>query len=73
MDDLLYGTRDKRGNWNPNEPAEIAPLFMFPPQPKKLLKWLPHYFFPYNVLFFLSAWAWWAWVIPPAETMTMLE
>ena len=24
MDDLKFGTRDKRGNWFPNEPLEIA-------------------------------------------------
>ena len=72
MDDLQYGTRDKRGNWSPNEPAGTAPLFVFPPQPVKLLKWLPHYFFPYNVLFFLSALAWWAWVVPEVEVMKTL-
>lgn len=72
MDDLLYGTRDKRGNWAPNEPAATAPLFVFPPQPMNVLRWLPHYFFPYNALFFLSALVWWAWVIPPVEVMQTL-
>jgi len=72
MDDLLFGTRDKRGNWTPNEPAGTAPLFVFPPQPLRLLKWLPGYFLPYNALFFLSALAWWAWVVPPVEVMRTL-
>ena len=72
MDDLLYGTRDKRGNWAPNEPAATAPLFVFPPRPARLLRWLPHYVFPYNALFLLSALAWWAWVIPPVEVMQTL-
>lgn len=73
MDDLKYGTRDKRGNYHPNEPAGTAPLFVFPPQPLKLLKWLPSYFLPYNVLFFLSALAWWHWVVPPVEVMQTLS
>ena len=27
MDDLTYGTRNKRGDWSPNEPLQYAPLF----------------------------------------------
>ena len=72
MDDQKFGTRDKRGHWTPNEPAAIAPLFVFPPQPANFLKWLPSYFLPYNVLFFLSALVWWNWVIPPFEVMQTL-
>ena len=33
MDDLKYGTRNKRGDWAPNEPVGTAPLFTLPPQP----------------------------------------
>lgn len=72
MDDLQYGKRDKRGNWTPNEPAETAPLFVFPPNPKKLLAWLPSYFFPFNVLYFISALVWWNWLVPPVEVMESL-
>ena len=66
MDDLKYGRRDKRGDYHPSEPAGTAPLFVLPPRPLALLKWLPSYFLPYNVLFFLSALAWWQWVVPGA-------
>jgi sterol desaturase/sphingolipid hydroxylase (fatty acid hydroxylase superfamily) len=69
MDDMLEGTRNKRGDWAPKEPAKHAPLFAFPPRPLAILKWLPHYFFPYNVPAALSAVAWWYWVIPDVETM----
>jgi sterol desaturase/sphingolipid hydroxylase (fatty acid hydroxylase superfamily) len=72
MDDLKFGSRDKRGNWAPHDPAEIAPLFVWPPRPMAFLKWLPSYIFPYNILFFLSALAWWNWVIPPTEVMQTL-
>lgn len=73
MDDLKYGTRNKRGDWAPNEPAGTAPLFVFPPRPMAILKWLPQYFLPYNLIFFLSALAWWRWVIPPVEVMQSLH
>lgn len=26
MDDLEYGTRDKRENWRPNAPLQVGPL-----------------------------------------------
>ena len=51
MDDLLFGTRNKRGDWAPNEPLTIAPLYVFPPRLGRLLKWLPGYFLPWNVVF----------------------
>ena len=72
MDDLAFGKRNKRGDWAPYKSASMAPLFVFPPQPLKLLKWLPHYFFPYNALFALSAYIWWAYILPDVETMKTL-
>ena len=72
MEDLKYGRRDKRGDFHPNEPARKAPLFVFPPRPLAILKWLPSYFLPYNVLFFLSALAWWQWVVPEPDVMATL-
>ncbi|MCY6383005.1 sterol desaturase family protein [Hoeflea prorocentri] len=73
MDDLEYGARDERGNWTPKQPAATAPLFVFPPRPVQLLKWLPSYFLPYNVIFFVSAILWWVWVVPPLEDMRSLS
>jgi sterol desaturase/sphingolipid hydroxylase (fatty acid hydroxylase superfamily) len=73
MDDLTYGRRNKRGDWSPNQPVQYAPLFTLPPRPKAFLAWLPHYFLPWNVLFALSAVAYWAWIVPPVETMQTLS
>lgn len=73
MDDLQYGKRSKRGDWSPNEPIQYAPLFRLPFDLKAFVKWLPHYFFPWNVIFALSAVAYWAWVIPSVETMQTLS
>lgn len=72
MDDLNYGTRDKRGNWTPDQKPELAPIWHFPPQLHKLLKWLPGYFLPYNLLYFLTALAWWHWVVPDVATLQTL-
>ena len=73
MDDLKFGQRNKRGDWTPNAPGATAPLFVLPPQPLAALKWLPHYFLPYNLLFALSAFVWWNWVLPDVETMKTLQ
>lgn len=73
MNDLDFGTRNKRGDYAPNAPAATAPLFVFPPRPAALLRWLPHYFLPYNLLFALSAVAWWHFVVPDRATLQTLE
>lgn len=73
MDDLKHGTRDKRGDWTPNKPLEIAPIFVFPPRIAAFLKWLPHYFFPWNMIFAATAAIYWIWVIPPMETMRTIS
>jgi sterol desaturase/sphingolipid hydroxylase (fatty acid hydroxylase superfamily) len=68
MDDLAYGTRNKRGDWSPNEALEVAPFWALPPSPMKILKWLPGYFLPWNVLFIALATVIWLWATPPVET-----
>lgn len=73
MDDLQCGKRNKRGDWTPNAPVGTAPLFVFPPQPLALLKWLPSYFLPYNLLFAGLTLAWWRWVLPDVDTMKTFE
>jgi sterol desaturase/sphingolipid hydroxylase (fatty acid hydroxylase superfamily) len=73
MDDLQYGTRNKRGDFAPKDPVQIAPLFVFPPQPLNFLKWLPAYFFPWNIMFMALAAAFWFYLTPSAETMKTLS
>ncbi len=69
MDDSKYGTRDKQGDWAPNALLKPAPIWLFPPQPKKILAWVPAFFFPYNVLFMISALVYWYAAVPPIETL----
>jgi sterol desaturase/sphingolipid hydroxylase (fatty acid hydroxylase superfamily) len=73
MDDLAYGKRNKRGDWAPNEPAQIAPIWAMPLQFKKVLKWLPGYFLPYEPIWILSALGVWFFVLPDVETMKTLS
>lgn len=73
MNDLDYGTRDKRGHWSPKDPLEIAPVFVFPPRPFAFLKWLPGYFLPWNVIWMLSALAWYYLVVPERAVLAVLE
>lgn len=73
MDDLSFGKRNKRGDWAPNGRIETAPVFTLPPQPLAFLKWLPHYFLPWNLLFAASAVAYWQFVVPEAEAMKTLH
>ncbi len=72
MDDLEYGTRDKRGNWAPNDPITPAPVFVWPPRPAKFLAWLPHYFLPWNALFFVLGAVMWLFLTPSRETVQTL-
>ena len=39
MDDLAFGTRDKRGNWAPSEPLDIAPFWTLRPSPSRIRAW----------------------------------
>jgi sterol desaturase/sphingolipid hydroxylase (fatty acid hydroxylase superfamily) len=73
MDDTKYGTHNKRGDFTPNEPLGHAPIWAIPPRPLAVLQWLPGYFLPWNLLWTASAIAWWAWVVPEAETMKTLQ
>ena len=73
MKEFHYGTRDQSGAWTPNEPATPAPLFTFPPQPLKLLQWLPSYFLPWNILFMALAAVYWFWLTPDIETLKTLS
>ena len=73
MDDLQYGARNKRGDFSPKDPLQIAPFFAFPPSPMKILKWLPGYFLPWNVAFMVLAAVFWFWLTPDTATMKTLS
>ncbi|WP_417280272.1 sterol desaturase family protein [Celeribacter sp.] len=75
MNDSLYGTRDKRGNYTPNEALEIAPIYAMPPRPLRVLKWLfgpDGYLFPWNVALFVASAVTWFFLTPSMEVMATL-
>src|SRR5688500_3543932 len=73
MDELTRGTRDKRGDWSAKAALEIAPLYAIPPQLPTILKWLPGYFLPWNLLFMALAALFWFWLTPEVETLKTLS
>jgi sterol desaturase/sphingolipid hydroxylase (fatty acid hydroxylase superfamily) len=72
MDDLTYGKRNKRGDWAPFGRIEIAPIWAFPPKLIAVLKWLPHYIFPWPMIWAASAVAYWHFVVPSPDVMQTL-
>ncbi len=73
MDDLQFGTRNKRGDYTPNAAAEAAPVFVWPLRPLKFLAWLPKYFLPWNVVFMALALLTWQFLTPSRETLQTLD
>src|SRR5262249_31519083 len=73
MDDLAFGTRSKRGNWRPNRAVQVGPLLDFPWSPLRVLRWLPGYFLPWNVVFLAVGAAFWFLLTPSRETLQTLN
>ena len=72
MSEVIAGTRDSRGEWQPEERPETAPIWAWPPRPREALKWMfgyPGYLWPWNVLFCLIAVATWAYLTPELSRM----
>jgi len=72
MDDLKFGTKNKRGDFMPKEHLKIAPYFEFPPSPLKLLAFLKAYLLPWNVMYMVIALVFWFYLTPSAETTKTL-
>lgn len=71
MDDLTYGTRNKRGDWKPNGKIQFAPVLDWPFRPFRFLKWLVSadgFFLPWNVTFVAIAFLVWRFLTPAPET-----
>lgn len=71
MDDLEFGTRDKRGNWKPNERLEIAPFWTG--KFNQLGSFLIDYIWPWNTFHILVTLAYWFWLLPDWETMKVFS
>jgi sterol desaturase/sphingolipid hydroxylase (fatty acid hydroxylase superfamily) len=72
MDDGKHGLRDKRGNWKPFMRVEYPPVFVWPVQPRGILKWLfgcPGHILPWNLLYAALAFLCWRYLTPSLDTM----
>lgn len=73
MDDRSYGTRNKRGDWTPNEPLRIAPFYRLPWKLKEILGFIWGYFFPWNAAWMVLATVYWFYLTPDIETLRTLS
>ena len=73
MDETKTGHRDDRGHWHPFKHLTIAPFWKLPPKLGEVLAWLPRYFLPWNAIYAISAVIYWAYLLPPVETMATLS
>ena len=76
MDDNKYGTRNKRGDWRPNDLIPVNPPFIVPFQPIKLLKFIfgwNGYIFPWQFIWAFIAVIFWLYLTPSLEKMQNFE
>jgi sterol desaturase/sphingolipid hydroxylase (fatty acid hydroxylase superfamily) len=72
MDDTLYGSRDRRGNWTPNRILRYPPVFTWPARPIGFLRFVfgwPGYLLPWNLLYAATGIVFWLCLTPSMETM----
>ena len=63
MDDTSIGTRDKRGNWTPNKPLQIAPFWEG--RWGKMAHFVIEYLWPWNTFHMVVSLAYWFLIIQP--------
>lgn len=73
MNDLEFGTRNKRGDWAPSRHLELPPFWSWPPGLARILGWLTGYVWPWNLVAIVTALLWWQLVVPDTETLRTLS
>ena len=76
MKTSFTGKRDKRGDWKPDGPIELAPLLAWPARPMAILKWLfgyPGYFLPWGVIYMAFPILTWEYLTPALVQMKSFE
>ena len=71
MDDSAFGTRNRRGDWQPAKPITYPPVFVWPPKPGKFLRWFfgfPGYIWPWNLLYAVISLLIWRYATPSMDT-----
>ncbi|WP_128929772.1 sterol desaturase family protein [Bradyrhizobium guangxiense] len=73
MEETKFGRRDEFGHYAPKELISYGPLFTLPPKPMAVIKWLPGYFLPWNLLLIVFGIGYWLFLAPSLEQMKTLE
>src|SRR5262245_47776990 len=73
MDDTLFGTRNKRGDWTPHRKAEPVPIWHRPFNARKVLSWLPEFVWPWNAFHMATALIWVNFLIPSWDSLRTLS
>ena len=69
-------TRNQRGEWRPEMPIGLPPIFAWPPKPGAAGKWFfgfPGYLLPLNAFWFAVAVLTWTVLTPELSTMATVE
>ena len=73
MDDLQFGSRNKRGDWSPNARPQIAFFWKTPFSLPKWVTFLVGYIWPWNVFHMAVTLLYWNYLLPDWETMKTLQ
>lgn len=73
MDDLRFGTRDKRGHFHPLQPAQPAPLWQRPFSLRRVIAWIPEFLWPWNAFHLATALLWVHVLIPDWTSLQTLS
>ncbi len=76
MNEAVVDGRNKRGEWLPAEPIQLAPVNAWPPEPLKTLKWMfgwPGYIWPENISWLGISVVTWTYLTPDLAAMQTFE
>lgn len=73
MNEQEWGTRDARGEWQPEDLPKPSPLFTWPIRPVKILLHLWHVLWPYNLIYIGMAVLCWQFFTPSLATTKTFE
>jgi sterol desaturase/sphingolipid hydroxylase (fatty acid hydroxylase superfamily) len=73
MDDLAFGTRNKRGDFAPKAALQLSALWAWPPRLGALARWAAGFVWPWNLFIVATTVLWWNLVVPDAGTLRNLS
>ena len=65
--------RDERGYWKPDKEFAPNPVFVWPPKPREIAKWVKDYIWPVNLMYMIVASVTWMFLTPEMARMKTFE